>query len=226
MNAVGTVLKRHGIAKMGINLVAEEANVDKKVIYRRYGTFESLLSDYINKHDFWLNTLPQKDIEEVTDLRSYLKDLIVGQFATILESTDLQELLSWELADKTELTKQIALKRERYAQKILAKLEGLTQESPHDFSATVAILISAVYYIILHRNVSTMCGLDINKESDVQRILDTATGMFDFLFDAYEQKSKIEEIAINAHNEGIGLATIAKITGLDERRIEILIGLK
>lgn len=223
MNAVGTVLQQYGIAKMGINLVSEQADIDKKVIYRKYGTFDNLLAEYIDKHDYWLTTLPMKEFSEIKDLRTYLKELVTQQFHAILENQNLQELLSWELADKTELTKKVAQKREDYALKILGKLEQLTANSSYDFSATIAIIISGIYYIILHKNISTMCGLDINKTMDLQRTLTAITDILDFLFDAHEQKSKIEKIVINAHNEGIETPVIAKITTLEEQDIiEIL----
>jgi AcrR family transcriptional regulator len=43
IDAVGTVLKKHGFSKLGINVVAEEAGVDKNVIYRNFGDFISYL---------------------------------------------------------------------------------------------------------------------------------------------------------------------------------------
>jgi AcrR family transcriptional regulator len=77
MNAVGAVLQQYGIAKLGINLVAEKADIDKKVIYRKYGTFDNLLAEYIDTHDYWLTTLPQKNYHEINDLRAHIKSLVI-----------------------------------------------------------------------------------------------------------------------------------------------------
>ena len=46
IDAVGTILAKHGLEKLGINAVAREAGVDKVLIYRYFGGFEQLLKAF------------------------------------------------------------------------------------------------------------------------------------------------------------------------------------
>jgi len=45
--------------KLGISIVADEAKVDKTVIYRNFGDFDKVLEAYIEKQDFWLLALKE-----------------------------------------------------------------------------------------------------------------------------------------------------------------------
>ena len=43
---MGTVLEQDGFEKMGVNLVARRAGIDKVLIYRYFGSFDGLLSAF------------------------------------------------------------------------------------------------------------------------------------------------------------------------------------
>ena len=53
IKAAGQVMARDGFAKMGVNAVAREANVDKVLIYRYFGGLEGLIKAYAEDGDFW-----------------------------------------------------------------------------------------------------------------------------------------------------------------------------
>ena len=46
ITAVGTLLAREGFGALGINAVADEAGVDKVLIYRYFGGMDELLSAF------------------------------------------------------------------------------------------------------------------------------------------------------------------------------------
>ncbi|MUM78904.1 TetR family transcriptional regulator [Pseudodesulfovibrio sp. F-1] len=53
IGAVGKVLAESGFRHLGINQVAREAGVDKKLIYRYFGGLPGLLAAYGDTAHFW-----------------------------------------------------------------------------------------------------------------------------------------------------------------------------
>ncbi|XOV74734.1 MAG: TetR/AcrR family transcriptional regulator [Phycisphaerales bacterium] len=53
IRAVGTLLARDGFQGMGVNALAREAGVDKVLIYRYFGSLDTLIDRYCQEVDFW-----------------------------------------------------------------------------------------------------------------------------------------------------------------------------
>ena len=53
IQAVGSVLAREGFAKIGVNTIAREANVDKVLIYRYFDGLPGLLTAWAQSGAFW-----------------------------------------------------------------------------------------------------------------------------------------------------------------------------
>jgi len=61
VRAVGRVIDRDGMGKLGVNAVAREAGVDKALIYRYFDGLPGLLRAFGESADFW------PTVEEVLD---------------------------------------------------------------------------------------------------------------------------------------------------------------
>lgn len=222
INAVGSVLKKHGFAKLGINLVAQDAKVDKNVIYRNFENFDKLLEAYIEKQDFWLMTLKEHEREKIKDRRAFMKYILTDQFRSVYSNKEFQQLLLWELYDKDDFTTNIALKREILAGGILEQYRPLLDDYGVNFNFIIAILISAIYYMILHKDKSTFCETDLTKKNEQAGFIKTIEWLTDLIFDKIEAKNQAELIAANAIKEGIDLETISRITGLSVEKVKAL----
>ncbi|MFV0593798.1 MAG: TetR/AcrR family transcriptional regulator [Draconibacterium sp.] len=222
IDAVGEVLKKYGFAKLGINLVAQEAQVDKNVIYRNYGEFDKLLEAYIEKQDFWFMSMKEYGKEEIGNKRAFMKYLLADLFKVIYSNKEFQQLLIWELGDKDDFTTDIAIKREVLAEGIFDQYRSLLDEYGIKFNSIAAILISSIYYLVLHREKSTFCETDLTKKSERDDFVKTIEWLTDLLFDKIEAISETERIAINALREGIKPEVVAKISGLSSHKINIL----
>lgn len=55
LEAVGNIMKDKGAAGLGVNKVAKKAGVSKMLIYRYFGSYETLIQTYIQEKDFWAN---------------------------------------------------------------------------------------------------------------------------------------------------------------------------
>ena len=72
LNAVGLALKKYGFAKLSINTIATEANIDKTAIYRYYEGFEDLLKAYIEKQDYWIKPIRDLGNRQINDSYNFV----------------------------------------------------------------------------------------------------------------------------------------------------------
>ncbi len=223
IDAVGKVLTKHGHSKLGIGIVSEIAKVDKTVIYRHFGEFKNLLSAYIDSQDYWLKTLGEYGKYEIIDHKYFLKKLLTEQFEFIYSNKEVQQLLIWELADKSPLTKSIPMKREAMSQGLLKQYNDFFKDSGVDFNSVSALIISGIYFAILHMDKSTFCNTNITKKADKEKFVEAINWLIDIIFDAKEARSEVEKIALRAINKGMDTELISEITNLPQ---EIIIALE
>ena len=100
IGAVGALLARDGFGARGVNAVAEEAGVDKVLIYRYFGGMADLLEAFGQSGDFWPSIA-----EVIGDDPSELMDMPLAQrwamglsrYAQALRSRPItKEILAWE----------------------------------------------------------------------------------------------------------------------------------
>jgi len=223
IDAVGAVLEKHGHTKLGINIVSQEAGVDKNVIYRNFTDFDTLLEEYVEKQDYWLRAIKELGKIKIENHRELMKQLLFEQFKTIYSNKELQQLLIWELGDNNNITTSLAIKREVLSKGVIKQYQPLLDDLGIDFRYIAAIMIAGIYYLILHKDKSTFCETDLNKKKDKDKFLKTIEWLIDLIFDKKDAITETERIALNAHNEGIDIPTIAKITNLPINTIQELI---
>lgn len=223
IDAVGTVLKNHGYSKLGINIVAQEAGVDKNVIYRNFNNFDTLLEAYVEKQDYWLKTMKEFGKIKIENHREFMKQLLLEQFNTLYSNRELQQLLIWELGDKDDFTTSLAVKREIYSEGIIKQYQPLLDDFGVNFNSIAAMMIAGIYYLILHKDKSTFCETDINHKNEREDFMNTINWLVDLVFDKREKVSEIEKVAINAYKEGIEVKTISKITTLSIEKIKSIV---
>jgi len=223
IDAVGEALKKHGFAKLGLNLIAKEAEMDNTAVYRHFKDIEALLSEYIEKQDYRLMILKEYGKEEIEDKRAFVKSIFREQFTSLYNSAEFQQLMIWELGDKDELTSSIAIKRELLAKGLIEQSKTLLDEHGINFNFICALFMAGIYYLILHKDKSTFCHLDLDDNTDREEFIRTIDWLIDLLFDKKENINEVERIAIDAHKEGVELSIIAKITRLPIERIQELI---
>ncbi len=142
LDAVGEVLKKYGFAKLGINLIAQEAKVDKNVIYRNFGEFDQLLEAYVEKQDFWFMAMKEYGKEKIDNKRAFMKYILADLFKVVHSNKEFQQLLIWELGDMDDFTTSIAIKREVLAAGIFDQYRFLLDDYGIKFNTISAILIS------------------------------------------------------------------------------------
>lgn len=219
LKAVGKILKQGSYAKLGINTVSEEAKVDKTFIYRKYGDFTGLLNAYLEKKDFWLIKFDEIKKLQVDDHRVFMKEMLRSQFNEILSNEEFQQFLVWELGDKEGLTNKVAIERELLAEDLLEQTRLVLDDVGVNLNNIYALFIAGVYYLILHRDRSTFCKLDITEKQGVDDLLNTLDWLIDTIFDKKEALSKLEESIFRAHAKGLEVHEISHIFDLPEQKV-------
>jgi AcrR family transcriptional regulator len=221
LEAVRDVLKDKGYINLNINNVAQMADVDRNAIYRHFGSFDNLLSQYFESKDYWLDSLEKVQDVQIEDFKVFLKQMLLEQYETINKNVELQQLMVWELSELSLRTKTIAQQREKMAEKLLRQFEDHFRESNIDFNFISAVMIAGIYYMVIHKRHSTFCGVDCLKERE--RITRGIDQMIDMLFETKDRRIKELEIAKKALQKGIDEDIVAEITGLKLDEVKKLI---
>lgn len=222
LDAVGCTLKNQGYAKLKINTVAEESEMDKTAIYRLFGNFDELLKAYIQKQDFGLSKFEDIDEQEIED-RDFIKQLLVEHFNYINSNKELQEFLIWEMSDKSGIVTQYAKERELMAENILKQKDNILSDFGINSKNIFAIFIAGINFITMHQDKSSFFDVDITQKSDKAELIKTMNWLVDLIFDKYERLKKIDQVVVKIHKKGIDIESIIEITGLTEERVKELI---
>ncbi|WP_419787708.1 TetR/AcrR family transcriptional regulator [Pseudodesulfovibrio sp.] len=174
IKAVGKVLADVGFKKLGVNPVAREADVDKKLIYRYFGGLEGLVGAYGRTIEFWPSAeeLVGRDRDFIHDLPSHeLVALFLKRYLrAILERPNTLEILAWEALEKNYLTQALEEVRIKTA---LEFFELMNQDPPEtiDLTAVILIMVGAITFLAVRSRIhTTLGGVDLRSERGWERV--------------------------------------------------------
>ncbi|WP_443946710.1 TetR/AcrR family transcriptional regulator [Pedobacter sp. AW1-32] len=165
LNAVGKIIDNKGFAGLKVNDIAQEAGLDKKLMYNYFGGRDQLIDEYIRSKDFWSNVSEENAEPFFGDGgKTFTKNMLREQFDYVFKNKELQKILLWGLLDNRKALKNVAEQREQSGAVLF---ENITD--PHfghqakRFRAVTALLISGIYYLDIYAttNEATFCGLDL-----------------------------------------------------------------
>jgi len=174
--AVGKVIQKKGYHALNGPNIALECGLNKALIWNYFGGLDQLVEAYLTQKDFW--QIGDKGILEqmVTNPSaisiSLIEELLKSQFDTFLKDKTKQKVIHWGLGEKTKALKNIADRREMLGEELFKHVDSKFENSENDLRATLAILVSSIYYISLQAKStgSTFCGIDVNTEAGKERI--------------------------------------------------------
>lgn len=177
VKAVGKVIAEVGFQRLGVNLVAREAGVDKKLIYRYYNGLQGLVVAYGETVEFWptASELLKGDKEKMQTLEPWevISEFFKRYLHAILSRPHTLEILAWEAIERNELTKALEDVRVRSA---LEFFELMEKDPPEDvdLTALVIIIAGAVNFLAVRSRIHrTLGGVDLQTEEGWNRIEDS-----------------------------------------------------
>lgn len=171
INAIQEILLDEGYKGLGVNKLAKKAGVDKRLIYRYFGSYNNLLEEFILRKDYWINIVDNIDHVLTKSKSLSLQEIIVffleKQMNVFYHDKVLQQLTLWNL---NEPNHPVFLKineiREKNNSHVLKKMSDRFLGSNINFRSIIAILVGGICYISLSaqsQNV-TFCEIDLNDE--------------------------------------------------------------
>ncbi|WP_300602345.1 TetR/AcrR family transcriptional regulator [Niabella sp.] len=173
LHSVGAILQKDGYKALTANHIAAHAKLDKKLIYNYFGSLRGLIDAYLKENDFWKRTELVTDQEPLTDMpAAKVVEILKGQFTFLEHSPEMQHIILWELSEKNPLLQNILDERERFGEQLFKLADHYFKGTAVNFRAVNALLVSAIYYIILHSryNANTICGIDATNKKGREQL--------------------------------------------------------
>ncbi len=179
LDAVGKLLVEKGYAALKVNDIATTAKLDKKLIYRYFGSTEQLLDEFVKSRDFWSNVNDERAPQPINDGgKAFTKAMFHEQFDTIFENKEFQHVLLWRLSQQRQSLQKLVEQQEASGELLFEHIiQPQFKENTPTFRAISAIIISGLYYLDMStaHNSSIFCGLDMAStegRNEVKKAID------------------------------------------------------
>jgi AcrR family transcriptional regulator len=194
IDAVGEILKEKGYTGLGLNKIALQAGMDKKLIYRYFGGLNNLLTAYISGKDYWqplLREMNEAAGREETEVLPLFVKLFQDLFLFFREEPEMQQFILWQMSEPNPLMRSISEDREREGARLLALTDSHFKNSGVHIRSVLALVLGGVYYTLLHaeHNKSTVAGVDMNLEKDRQEMFKTIGQVLSWAWAAADKKA-------------------------------------
>lgn len=216
--ATKELIEEFGFAKLTLTQVAKKAQLTPNMFYKRYPDLDKLLWDFVRKYDYWFTDVINIEFHK-SDPYSYYTMMLEDLVGSLSVNNSMQELLKYELTNDNPLTRRTAGLRELDTGAIMAGYEKYFEGSTIDIRTNTAIIISGIYYLILHRKLSTFCGVDFSTSEGIERLRKSVIDISNKIFEIRNIDNKIKQIARDLLKNGVDKAIVAKSTGLSLKEV-------
>lgn len=188
ISAVGKILINEGFQNVRVNKVAEVAGVAKNAIYMYFGGLDGLIKAYLHQVDFWqiekqkMEASNNKELPEIT--KDFIFNLLKADFQYFFNSPEMQKIVLWGISERNKVIRDLTDEREELGEKIFERTDEMFKNTHVDYRASIAILVSAIYYTVLHvkSNGSTMCGIDMSTKEGKERMFKALEQYLTFIY--------------------------------------------
>jgi len=153
LEAVGKELGKNGFQGLGVNAIARRARIDKALIYRYFGGLDELLRAYAESEHHWPSLLVIADEVREVDLTpaQFARHVVFGFMTAVRKNSILQEIMRWELSQKSTIADVLAERRERDATALLELAAKRFASAPKfvDVPAVSAVLVAGLTLLLL-----------------------------------------------------------------------------
>ncbi len=167
--AVGSLLARKGFKGVGVNALAREACVDKKLIYRYFGGLNGVIAAFAKEGDFWPSALEMAggNAEKFAALPIEKRlSLFSKQFIRALRRRPMTlKIMAWEMVESNDLTRELEAVREQGILDFMDRFFSGEKEAK-DLQTGIMLAGAAISYLLIrseHIDVYGGLALDSDK---------------------------------------------------------------
>jgi len=216
--ALEKLIIKHGFNDVTLVKLAQEAGVEPSVIYNRFDTIDELFEKYVRQCDYFLKNAV--DFGKENAAKANFAKLLTDLINELYESDIMQRILVWEMNDTHEITRIMAMRRELDNSDLIEYFKS----ELNNFKGVSSMMIAGIYYLILHRKISTFSQVNYNSQEGKELMIETVDYMIDKLFpkESTPLEERVKDIAKKLLNEGIDKNIIKRATGLSIGEIDKL----
>lgn len=220
-DALADLISKDGFSILTLSSVTQKAKVEPPVIYNNFGSLMGLLESFTQKYNHWLDDIVDESIMDFNESRheAFLSKLLKGIAQKLDKDKCMQQLLIWEVQEKNNITTTSAKLREANTRIFSKFYENYFKKADVDFNMVVAILMAGIYYLILHKDVSTFYMTDITTKEGWHSFNKTIDKLCGFLFSELNPNQQILETALKLKKKGICVSVISECTGLNIEQV-------
>ncbi|MDU1906458.1 MAG: TetR family transcriptional regulator [Dysgonomonas sp.] len=225
--ATEEVVKEVGFNNATISAIIQKAKIETPVFYKRYKDLYDLLDKFVRPYDYWLKDNINFDPDNLS-----LMDNNINLLLDLVDSINsdkskiMQQVLIWELTNDNEITRRTADNRERNSKNLIDFFSENFKDPDIDIRAISALFISGIYYLAMHKQISTFCFIDFDTKEGIDILKRSIKGVIKKMYMHNEnvieeaEKKKAIEIAKKMHGSGVDIEHIIEYTGLSEDQLE------
>ena len=170
LKAVGEVIEQYGTEKVGVNLIARTAGVNKVLIYRYFESVDGLMEQYVKSGEYTSTTGDEyiESIEPIApeDRSKALVKMMLTFLSDLRERKATRDLLRWEIGSGKSM---LSDSRNDVGNRLLEKIGKLPQFE--DTGALMAFLTAGIYYLVIAADYrGKLIDVDLNSEEGWKRI--------------------------------------------------------
>ncbi|GAB3750217.1 TetR/AcrR family transcriptional regulator [Spirosoma pomorum] len=172
VEALEEVISERGLEGVGVNRIAEKANVSKVLIYRYFGGMEGLLEYYVKMGKlfpvFTPSLLDQIRPLHESDIARIWYRQVIQTFRHFRTFKAAREILKASVIENDPIAESTAKAQDEEMTRLVSQLSFV---SGADTQAISAIILGAMTYLtIMAQNDRTMISIDLRSEEGWQRI--------------------------------------------------------
>lgn len=164
LKAVGEVIEQYGTDKVGVNLIARTAGVNKVLIYRYFESVDGLMEQYVKSGEYTSTAgdgyLENIDPAAPEDRSKALTDLMLTFLHDLRERKATRDLLRWEIGSGKSMLSDA---KNNIANKLIEKIGDLPNFE--DTKALIAFVTAGIYYLVIAEGHRPQM-VDVNLETE------------------------------------------------------------
>lgn len=223
MGAIERLVCEKGFSDISLLEFTAEANIDPHVFYRRYKTVEDIYSELAKKYDFWINDSINVNELHRLGYKAFFANGIKMLHTNLKANPIMQKLLLWELTEVNETTKHSAQMRDTMNSNLVLYYKRLFDQINVEITPILALLIAGIYYLTLHRGITTFCLIDFSSEQGKQKLDTAIDAITELVFAQIEQHERQVTMAKEMNKDGILHKNICKYMGISAEKLKVLL---
>jgi len=170
LKAVGEVIEQHGTEKVGVNLIARTAGVNKVLIYRYFNSVDGLMEQYVTSGEYTSTTgedyLGNIGVVTPEDRVKIMTSMMLTFLSDLRERKATRDLLRWEIGTGKSMLSDA---RNEVAMRLLDKIGDLPNYP--DTGALMTFITAGIYYMTISKDYrEKMINVDLQSDEGWKRI--------------------------------------------------------